>query len=61
VDRRLHEIYRVETNIGMIVIAYSERRKMLGNHLEGLERGRGMLSIKQLGLSRRSPRNKTQP
>jgi hypothetical protein len=63
IDRGLYEIYRVETNIGMIVIAYSERRKMLGNHLEGLERGRGrrMLSIKQLGLSRNSLRNTIHP
>jgi IS605 OrfB family transposase len=29
IDRRLHEIYRVETNIGMIVIAYSERRRRI--------------------------------
>jgi len=29
VDRRLHEVYRVETNIGMIVIAYSERRRRI--------------------------------
>jgi putative transposase len=27
VDRRLHEIYRIETGIGRIVIAYSERRR----------------------------------
>ena len=25
-DRKLHEIYRIETNIGGIVIVYSERR-----------------------------------
>jgi putative transposase len=32
VDRRLHEIYRIETSIGRIVIAYSERRgKMAEN------------------------------
>ena len=29
VHRRLHEVYRVETNIGMIVIAYSERRRRI--------------------------------
>jgi putative transposase len=29
IDRRLHEVYRVETNIGMIVIAYSERRRRI--------------------------------
>jgi len=29
VDRRLHEIYRIETNIGRIVIAYSERRRRI--------------------------------
>jgi IS605 OrfB family transposase len=29
VGRKLHEIYRVETNIGMIVIAYSERRRRI--------------------------------
>jgi transposase len=29
IDRRLHEVYRVETNIGRIVIAYSERRKRI--------------------------------
>jgi putative transposase len=29
VDRRLHEVYRVETNIGRIVIAYSERRRRI--------------------------------
>jgi hypothetical protein len=34
--------------------------EMLGNHLKSLERGRGreMLSIKQLGLSRRSSKKK---
>ena len=31
VDRRLHEIYRIETNIGRIVIAYSERRKRIAS------------------------------
>jgi IS605 OrfB family transposase len=29
IDRRLHEIYRVETNIVMIVIAYSEKRRRI--------------------------------
>ena len=29
IDRRLHEIYRIETNIGRIVIAYSERRRRI--------------------------------
>jgi putative transposase len=29
VDRRLHEIYRIETGIGRIVIAYSERRRRI--------------------------------
>jgi len=29
VDRKLHEIYRIETNIGRIVIAYSERRRRI--------------------------------
>ena len=29
VDRRLHEVYRVETNIGRIVIANSERRRRI--------------------------------
>jgi IS605 OrfB family transposase len=29
VDRRLHEIYRIETSIGRIVIAYSERRRRI--------------------------------
>jgi IS605 OrfB family transposase len=29
VGRKLHEVYRVETNIGMIVIAYSERRRRI--------------------------------
>ena len=28
-NRRLHEIYRIETNIGRIVIAYSERRRKI--------------------------------
>ena len=28
-DRRLHEIYRIETNIGRIVIAYSEKRRRI--------------------------------
>jgi len=32
VDRELHEIYRVETNIGRIVIAYSERRKRIAEN-----------------------------
>jgi IS605 OrfB family transposase len=32
IDRRLHEIYRVETNIGRIVIAYSERRKRIAEN-----------------------------
>jgi putative transposase len=32
VDRRLHEIYRVETNIGRIVIAYSERRRKIAEN-----------------------------
>jgi putative transposase len=32
VDRRLYEIYRVETNIGMIVIAYSERRRKIAEN-----------------------------
>jgi IS605 OrfB family transposase len=32
VDRRLHEIYRIETNIGRIVIAYSERRKRIAEN-----------------------------
>jgi hypothetical protein len=27
IDRRLYEIYRIETNISRIVIAYSERRR----------------------------------
>jgi len=31
VDRRLHEVYRVETNIGRIVIAYSERKRIAEN------------------------------
>jgi IS605 OrfB family transposase len=31
VERRLHEIYRIETNIGRIVIAYSERRKRIAS------------------------------
>jgi hypothetical protein len=72
IDRRLHEIYRIETGIGMIVIAYSERRRRItegrstrdrvaGKSLKSLERGRGkkILSIKQLGLSRRSLRDVT--
>jgi IS605 OrfB family transposase len=29
IDRRLHEIYKIETNIGRIVIAYSERRRRI--------------------------------
>jgi len=29
IDRRLHEIYRIETNIGRIVIAYSEKRRRI--------------------------------
>jgi IS605 OrfB family transposase len=29
VDRKLHEIYRIETNIGRIFIAYSERRRRI--------------------------------
>jgi transposase len=29
IDRRLHEIYRIETSIGRIVIAYSERRRRI--------------------------------
>ena len=32
VDRRLHEIYRIETKIGRIVIAYSERRKRIAEN-----------------------------
>jgi len=32
IDRRLHEIYRIETNIGRIVIAYSERRKRIAEN-----------------------------
>jgi transposase len=74
VGRKLHEIYRIETSIGMIVIAYSERRRRITEgrstrdrearkSLKSLERGRGreMLSIKQLGLLRRSPKNTIQP
>jgi len=29
INRRLYEIYRIETNIGRTVIAYSERRKRI--------------------------------
>jgi IS605 OrfB family transposase len=29
IDRRLHEIYRIETSISRIVIAYSERRRRI--------------------------------
>jgi IS605 OrfB family transposase len=29
IDRRLHEIYRIETGIGRIVIAYSEKRRRI--------------------------------
>ncbi len=32
IDRRLHEIYRIETNIGRIVIAYSERRRKIAEN-----------------------------
>jgi IS605 OrfB family transposase len=32
VDRRLYEIYRIETNIGRIVIAYSEKRKRIAEN-----------------------------
>jgi len=32
IDRRLHEVYRVETNIGRIVIAYSERRREIAEN-----------------------------
>jgi IS605 OrfB family transposase len=32
VDRRLHEIYRIETGIGRIVIAYSERRRKIAEN-----------------------------
>jgi len=32
VGRKLHEIYRVETNIGRIVIAYSERRRKIAEN-----------------------------
>jgi putative transposase len=32
IDRRLHEIYRIETGIGRIVIAYSERRKRIAEN-----------------------------
>jgi transposase len=32
IDRRLHEIYRIETSIGRIVIAYSERRKRIAEN-----------------------------
>jgi IS605 OrfB family transposase len=32
IDRRLHEVYRVETNIGRIFIAYSERRKRIAEN-----------------------------
>jgi IS605 OrfB family transposase len=32
VDRRLHEIYRIETSIGRIVIAYSERRREIAEN-----------------------------
>jgi IS605 OrfB family transposase len=32
VDRRLHEIYRIETSIGRIVIAYSERRRKIAEN-----------------------------
>ncbi|MFZ8822593.1 MAG: hypothetical protein ACO2O0_00335 [Desulfurococcales archaeon] len=62
INRRLHEIYRIETNIGRIVIAHSERRRRITSDrsirdrvarkiLEGFVRGRRrrVLSIKQLG------------
>jgi len=29
IDRRLHEVYRIETSIGRIVIAYSEKRRRI--------------------------------
>jgi putative transposase len=32
IDRRLHEIYRIETGIGRIVIAYSERRRKIAEN-----------------------------
>jgi IS605 OrfB family transposase len=32
VGRKLHEIYRIETNTGRIVIAYSERRKRIAEN-----------------------------
>jgi IS605 OrfB family transposase len=32
IDRRLHEVYGVETNIGRIVIAYSERRRKIAEN-----------------------------
>jgi putative transposase len=38
VDRRLHEIYRVETNIGRIVIAYSERRRKIAENRSARDR-----------------------
>jgi IS605 OrfB family transposase len=38
VDRRLHEVYRVETNIGRIVIAYSERRRKIAENRSARDR-----------------------
>jgi putative transposase len=32
IDRRLHEVYRIETSIGRIVIAYSERRREIAEN-----------------------------
>ncbi len=63
--RKLHKIYRIETSIGRIVIAYSERRRITsGRSTRDIdvrkairrlrEGGRRKLSIKQPGLSRRS-------
>jgi hypothetical protein len=62
VDGRLCEIYRIETSIGRIVIAYSEKRRRITEGrstrdriarkaLRRLREGerRGISSIKQLG------------
>ena len=70
IDRRLHEVYMVETNIGRIVIAYSKRRRKIAENrstrdrdvrksLRRLHEGERKEDIiyKRLGSSRRSLEN----
>jgi len=41
IDRRLHEVYRIETSIGRIVIAYSERRRKIAENRSTRDRDVG--------------------